>query len=97
MPKLRMEKAVRALPDLFDDPFILSGSYDSYSGGVGRVVPPRQICDDAAETFNELVPDNIADRAAVARKDGASIPREIALPVPREDLGEFGHGSTDRP
>ncbi len=57
VPSLRMEKAVRALPDLFDDPFVLGGSYRSYDGSTERIVPPRRVCDEAAETFNKVVPD----------------------------------------
>ena len=57
IPSLRMEKAVRALPELFYDPFILGGSYTEYSGNVARTVPPRRVCDDAAETFTKVVPD----------------------------------------
>lgn len=57
VPKLSCENAVRALPELFDDPFVLSGSYMQYVGNVASRVPPRQICDEAAQKFTELVPD----------------------------------------
>ena len=57
VPSLRMEKAVRALPELFADPFILGGSYTEYTGNVARTVPPRLVCDEAAETFAQVVPD----------------------------------------
>jgi len=57
VPKLCCENAVRALPELFDDPFVLSGSYMQYVGNVASRVPPRQVCDEAAKTFTELVPD----------------------------------------
>jgi hypothetical protein len=50
-------RAVRALPELFDDPFMLSGSYTQYVGNVARTVPPRRVCDEAAETFSKMVPD----------------------------------------
>jgi hypothetical protein len=58
VPSLRMEKAVRALPELLDDPFILvGGSYTWYRGNVARTVPMRRVCDLAAETFTKVVPD----------------------------------------
>ena len=57
VPSLRMEKAVRALPELFDDPFVLYCSYTESSGNVARLVPTEHICDGAAETFTEVVPD----------------------------------------
>ena len=55
--KLRSEQAVRALPELFDDPFVLCGSYTQHVGNVASTVPPRQICDEAARSFAELAPD----------------------------------------
>lgn len=57
VPSLHLEKAIRALSDLFDDPFVLCGSYRSYDGKTERIVPPRRVCDEAAETFNKVVPD----------------------------------------
>lgn len=54
--ELRMEKGIRALPGLFDDPFVLGGSYTSHQGETQTIVPPRQMCDEAAETFTKLVP-----------------------------------------
>jgi hypothetical protein len=57
VPALHMEKAIRALPELFDDPFVLGGSYTSFVGEIKTIVPPRRMCDEAAEAFTELVPD----------------------------------------
>jgi hypothetical protein len=54
---LRMEKAVRALPELFDDPFVLTGSYTQYVGETQTLVLPRRVCDEAAQAFTEVVPD----------------------------------------
>ena len=51
IPSLRMEKAVRTLPELFDDQFILGYSFLTVSS------PPRRVCDEAAETFTKVVPD----------------------------------------
>ncbi|MGO9107604.1 MAG: hypothetical protein ACLP9L_00080 [Thermoguttaceae bacterium] len=57
VPSLHMEKAVRALPEVFDDPFVLAGSHQSGDGKTEWTVPPRRVCDEAAETFTKLVPD----------------------------------------
>jgi hypothetical protein len=57
VPSLHMEKAVRALPELFYDPFIVGDSYTEYIGNVARKVPPRRVCDNAAEIFTKVVPD----------------------------------------
>jgi hypothetical protein len=65
---LRIEKAIRALPELFDDPFIVApayrpGHYGTISDSKPPVVehdittPALRICDEAAETFTKLVPD----------------------------------------
>ena len=56
VPSLRMEKAVRALPELFDDPFVLRGFYTQYDGKTEKLVP-RRVCDEAAKAFAEVVPD----------------------------------------
>lgn len=58
VPGLKMEKAVRKLPELFDDPYVLGGSYQSAQGDKWVTIPPRQICDAAAEAFNEAVPES---------------------------------------
>jgi len=68
VPLLRMEKAVRLLPELFDDRFVLGTPYRP--GAVGYVpeskqhtaeqeaaVPSRRVCDEAAEAFTKVVPD----------------------------------------
>ena len=57
VPRLRMEKAIRALPELFNDPFVLGGSYQSFDGMTERTVSPRRVCDEAAEALTKLVPD----------------------------------------
>jgi hypothetical protein len=60
---LRMENAIRALPELFDDTFVLregrepadksaGGGYASYGAG-----PAWRICDEAAFKFTGVVPD----------------------------------------
>jgi hypothetical protein len=73
VPKLRMEKAVRALPGLFDDPFILGGSYTQYVGDEARTVPARRVCDEAAKTFTEVVPDAPRYKGDTAEEQQASI------------------------
>jgi len=58
VPSLRMEKAARALPTLFDDPFVLRGPhYISYDGKTETRVSSQRVCDKAAETFTKVVPD----------------------------------------
>ena len=53
VPSLRMEKAVRALPDLFDDHFVLEPS-----SVVNEVrMPILRVCDAAAHAFAKVVPD----------------------------------------
>jgi hypothetical protein len=57
VPSLRMEKAVRALPDLFDVPMVLGRSFTESDANVARAVFPRRVCIEAAETFTKVVPD----------------------------------------
>jgi len=71
--ELKMEAAVRSLPELFDDPFVLSGSYTSHQGDATVIVPPRQICDAAAEAFTKLVPESPRFGGKTDREQEASI------------------------
>ncbi|MEI8376673.1 MAG: hypothetical protein WCJ35_27980 [Planctomycetota bacterium] len=57
VPSLRMEKAVFALTELFDDPFVLSGSSAMVIDNALRTVPPTRVCDSAAREFTRVVPD----------------------------------------
>ncbi|MHC4251036.1 MAG: HEAT repeat domain-containing protein [Planctomycetota bacterium] len=57
VPGLRSARAARSLPQLLDDPFILSGGEVSQSGNEETVSPLWQICDAAAKAFTELAPD----------------------------------------
>jgi hypothetical protein len=77
VPKLRLEKAVRALPDLFDDQFVLGGSYTEHSieSNIVRTVPPRRVCDEAAEAFGKVVPDAPRFAGTTAQEQQASIDR----------------------
>jgi hypothetical protein len=68
-----MEKAVRALPGLFDDPFVLAGSYTQYVGETQTTVPPRRVCDEAAKTFTEVVPDAPRFAGSTAEEEQRSI------------------------
>jgi len=77
-PRLKMEKAVRKLPDLFDDPFVLGGSYRSTQGGRTVTVPPRQICDAAAKAFNKVVPDSPRFGGGTDQEQQESIRRILA-------------------
>ena len=67
VPSLRMEKAVRALPELFDDQFVVAPGYrpgHMRTSGVSNpptvehdtTTPALRICDEAAEIFTKLVP-----------------------------------------
>ncbi len=57
VPGLRLERAARSLPQLLDDPYILSGGNVSYCGDEKTASPLWQICDAAAKAFTELAPD----------------------------------------
>jgi len=60
VPDLKSEKTARRLPLLFDDPYVLTGSYQHSEGSISVPVPPRQVCDYAAQAFNEVVPESPA-------------------------------------
>lgn len=62
VPRMRMEKAVRALPELFDDLFVLS-----------RYAGEPQLRDFAAEAFTELVPESPRFTGKTDEEQAASI------------------------
>ncbi len=73
VPSLHLEKAVRALPGLFDDPFVLGGSYTETQGNVTRIVPPRRMCHEAAAVFAQVVPEAPRFAGSTSPEQQASI------------------------
>jgi hypothetical protein len=57
----------------------------------------RVAAEDVAAHHGRAARDDVADDAAMARKNGARELCEVVVTMGREDVGEFGHAATDRP